>query len=309
MKSIPLALLILCFIDSGVAPIACGQPYRSSSQRSYRLDTGDILAIVVDGVLGDFSSAPIHWPTGGNDIIAGMGHPVPVRDDGTLSLPEIDPVNVRGMTVIEAEDTVERAYLEAGVLKGKNLVTASLMRKRTVQVMVVHDQTSRGLPGAQPRAVTKVNLPADSATPLSALAESGARFEGNTVHLLANPRIHTPHLMDGDMVDVQTAQPGFFFAGGLLNGGRYQLPRRSTLSAAQAIAQAGGAIGGPGFGPSEFLLIRGGHTQRFDTNWLLANPWAVTILPGDTIMLRQTPHDALGNLGLDVLRVAPWFVR
>ncbi|MGI9519247.1 MAG: polysaccharide biosynthesis/export family protein [Pirellulaceae bacterium] len=309
MKTLSLTLLILFAVDFGTTQTAWAQHYRASSQRSYHLDSGDILAIVVHEVLGDFSSAPIHWPTRGNDIIAGMGHPVPVRDDGTLSLPMIDPVNVRGMTVIEAEDAVERAYLQAGVLKGKNLVTASLMRKRTVQVMVVHDQTARSLPGAQPRAVTSVNLPADNATPLAALAESAAPFDESSVYMLTSPEVHTPHLMDGDVVDVHSGHAGFFFAGGLLNGGRYQLPRRSTLNAAQAIAQAGGAIGGPGFGPSEFVLIRGGHTRRFDTNWLLSNPWAVTIHPGDTIMLRQTQHDRLGNAGLDLIRLAPWFAR
>ncbi len=278
---------------------------RTTSQRRtskvYRLDAGDTLSIIVNGVLGDYESAPINWPRDGSDINPGIGYPVPVRENGSVSLPLIGEVDVRGLSVQEAEKKIEKTYMDQQIIAVKNLVTVNLMRKRTVQVLVVTDGNPRALPGELPRSVTKVNIPADDATTLSALAESGGYFDANRVRVIQ--RNQRPGLQDGDVVDARLGEARFFFAGGQLAAGRYSLPTGRRLTATQAIAQAGGNVGGPQFGPSQLLITRGGATRSFDVNWLYANPNAVTIQPGDTLTLRSTAGDVIGNTAQDILRL------
>ena len=148
---------------------------RSTGSRSfrnrgvYRLDAGDVLAIIVDGVLGDYASAPVHLPKGDSDLLPGIGHPLPVLDDGTVSLPLIPPVSVRGLSVTEAQRRISRIYVAKRILRNEYAVTVNLLRKRTVRVTVV--QTN---PAPDENGLSVVNLPADSANLLSALAQSGS---------------------------------------------------------------------------------------------------------------------------------------
>lgn len=273
------------------------------STGSYQLDAGDIVSTIVHGVLGDFQSAPIHWPGNGNQVMPGIGYPVPVRDDGAVHLPLIDPVNVRGLTVIQAEDAIEQAYLDAGVLKGKNLVTCHLMRKRTVQVKVVHNRYPRRLQGENSLAISSVNLPADDATPLRALAEAGGFFDSNNIEILRQTSSQSMQLTEGDIVNAPLPEPGFFYAGGLLNPGRYEIPMGGQINALQAMAQSGGRVlGRSGFGPSELILTRGNQSLSYNVNWLVNNPNALIIQPGDTITVRETPADIIGNAAIDILQ-------
>lgn len=267
------------------------------------MDGGDIVSLIVHGVLGDYATAPIHWPQNGNDIMPGIGYPMLVRDDGTLNLPLIDPVNIRGMTVLEAEDAIEKAYLKTDILKGKNLVSCNLMRKRTVDVLVIHNEFPRSLPGSNGQTITKVKVPADNATPLRALAEAGGFFDSSNIQVLRQSPPRSSALSNGDIVEAPLPEPGFYYAGGLLNNGRYEIPAGAPLNAIQAIAQTGGSVlGRSGVGPSELVLTRGNQSRRYNVNWLTNNPNALQIRPGDTITIRDTPADVLGNTAIDLLR-------
>lgn len=125
--------------------------------QEYVLDKGDVLGIFIDGVLGNVNEAPpIRLPEGTSDLPPAIGYPVPVRDNGTLPLPLIKPIFVKGLTVPETEAAIKRAYAAAGVLTVKSKsatdeegaveqpadisqvrTIVTQMKKRTYRVLVV----------------------------------------------------------------------------------------------------------------------------------------------------------------------------
>lgn len=114
---------------------------------SYRLDKGDVLGIYVEGVLPpkgaeDVATAPpVHFPEAGSDLPPALGFPIPVRDDGTLALPLVDPIDVRGMTMTEAEDEIRKAYtIKKKILQeGRDRIIVTLMEERTFRVIVIRE--------------------------------------------------------------------------------------------------------------------------------------------------------------------------
>lgn len=131
---------------------------RRPPEKEYLLDKGDVLGIFIDGVLGNLNEAPpIRLPDGVTDLPPAIGYPVPVRDNGTLPLPLIKPIFVKGMTVDEAEAAIRQAYAKAGVLTVKEppkdgekgdgtsreadinevRTIVTLMKERTYRVLVI----------------------------------------------------------------------------------------------------------------------------------------------------------------------------
>lgn len=113
---------------------------------SYILDKDDILGVFVDGVLGEEKQAPpVTIPDPQSDLSPGIGFPIPVRDDGTISLPLIDPLPVRGLTISQVEEMVKRRYKSEGILVNARVIV-TLLRKRTYRVFVVRqdNQVGRG---------------------------------------------------------------------------------------------------------------------------------------------------------------------
>lgn len=285
----------------------------SSRGAAYRLDEGDILAVIIDGVLGDFGSAPVHLPKEGSGLLPGMGYPVPIRARGLMPLPLIDDVNVRGMTVTQAEKAIARAYRSADILKKENRVSVSLLRKRTVRVTVVHDDPiaaarTRGYSSfySQPRKmISTVDLPADRTNVLNALAESGGRLPRDSdIRILNNQGTQAAGpgsaLRDGDVVGVESPEQAFFFTSGLLPGGQFPLPSDRPLTVQQAVAVSGGSAGNiraGSFGPSELIVVRArGGAFR------VGDPSRTIVRPGDTITLRYTPGEAAGNIATQAIQ-------
>src|SRR5687767_3276937 len=78
---------------------------RRKELAEYRLDKGDVLAVIAADLFGPENQLP---PVQGGGQFGGeptVGYPVPVRDDGTISLPnpQIKPILVRGKTISEVE--------------------------------------------------------------------------------------------------------------------------------------------------------------------------------------------------------------
>ena len=98
----------------------------------YHLDTGDVLAISIEGVMPrrEGELPPVNMSFNANDeSLPALGYPVPVRSDGTVSLPMLhDAVSVRGMTVKQAEDgsgdMIVRCYESSGGRRTATLHTA-----------------------------------------------------------------------------------------------------------------------------------------------------------------------------------------
>ncbi|HMO13117.1 MAG TPA: polysaccharide biosynthesis/export family protein [Pirellulaceae bacterium] len=104
---------------------------------NYTLDEGDVLGIHIATIFGDETQPPIvQFPAPESDLNPSIGFPVPVRENGTISLPLIDPLPVRGLTVPQVEEAIKRAYVQKGQLVDPKVIV-TLMRKRTYRVVVI----------------------------------------------------------------------------------------------------------------------------------------------------------------------------
>jgi protein involved in polysaccharide export with SLBB domain len=166
---------------------------RSQPDR-YRLDADDVLAVYIEGVLGGERvkpgepalPPPVNFPST-LLITPSLGYPVTVDEDGTLALPLMKPLSVRGLTVEETRDAIRDAYTKAGILKsGRERILLTLARERTVRITVMRQELGgfnsgpEGMAGvsliaAQTKRGTGhlVDLPAFQNDVLNALARSG----------------------------------------------------------------------------------------------------------------------------------------
>lgn len=113
------------------------------------VDSGDVLGIYVEGVLGSATTGPpVVSPSLGATpdglttatiASANLGFPITVRDDGTISLPYKPSIPVRGRTLGEVELMIRDVYSGPdGLLQpGRDRIFVTLHKPRTVRVLVV----------------------------------------------------------------------------------------------------------------------------------------------------------------------------
>jgi protein involved in polysaccharide export with SLBB domain len=119
---------------------------RQLKPANYILDADDILGVYIERILGNPDEAPpVQFPEPGSDLSPSIGFPIPIREDGTISLPLIDPIPLRGLTLQQAEELIKRTYVEAELLQERARVIITLMKERTYRVFVVRqDNTNYG---------------------------------------------------------------------------------------------------------------------------------------------------------------------
>jgi RNA polymerase sigma factor (sigma-70 family) len=158
-KSVPLALL------------------QQEPPTIYRFEPGDVLGIYIEGVLGEPGRAPpVSIPQvtvlGQSVPPPSVGYPIFVQADGTISLPLIQPMDVKGKSAKQVEDMIKETYVSQNIMvKGKERVFVSIFRPRTYRVTVVR----RDAPGTVPSRTASVplQLSAYENDVLNALARSG----------------------------------------------------------------------------------------------------------------------------------------
>ena len=159
----------------------------------YRLDVGDIMGIYIEGALGKRDEVPpINLPQVEN-IPPSIGFPIPVGEKGDISLPLVNKVHVKGMSLDEAQQAILDAYLaqDEPFLKENNRVLVTLVRPRQARILVIREDAPSQRPstndptfrlfGSAPsldagRAQGTgfvLELPETEADVLSALAKSG----------------------------------------------------------------------------------------------------------------------------------------
>lgn len=185
---------------------------RQTPPPAHLLDAGDVLGVYIEGVLGRRDQVPpVHFPLTG-DTPPSLGYPIPVREDGTVSLPLIKPIMAKGMTVRELEETVRKRYTEEGqqILNPEaNQVLFSLQKPRNYNVLVMRQESSSAAElGTTGRAAGSLNLgaikrgtgkvvalPAYKNDVLHALAETGG-LPGldaeNTIYVLRRRKTVPP---------------------------------------------------------------------------------------------------------------------
>ena len=112
----------------------------------YRLGPRDVLGVWIDGILGERGQVPpIHYSMQ-EELPPGLGFPIPVREDGTISLPLVAPIPVAGLSLAEAEAAVVRAYtVDRPLLQpGLDRILVTLIRPRTYRVLVVRQESIGG---------------------------------------------------------------------------------------------------------------------------------------------------------------------
>lgn len=129
---------------------------RQVEPEDYILDTDDVLGVYVEGLFGGDPNAPeippVQFPEPGSDMSPSIGFPYPIREDGTISLPLVGPIAVKGLTLEQAEELIGRVYAEQQILAKDKKPIVSLMRKRTYKVFVIrqdNDFNNSGIAGAQ----------------------------------------------------------------------------------------------------------------------------------------------------------------
>ena len=118
-------------------------PLNALQQREpdpYRLDKGDVLAIIADNVIAPpTAQPPVKLPDQLNNTAA-LGYPTPVTEDGTITIPYVDPINVKGLSVQEAEKAVRDAIFNGKkLLQPDQRVSVQLLQKRRYQITVVRE--------------------------------------------------------------------------------------------------------------------------------------------------------------------------
>jgi protein involved in polysaccharide export with SLBB domain len=178
-----MAALAGCLLSAGCAalsnPVANGIPVRRLSPEllgesrtnlelislaslrqpppdAYRLGPEDVLGVWIEGVIGEKNQAPPVVFSQNPNTPPGLGFPVPVRSDGTLSLPFIPPLNVTGKTLEETEGLIRKAYtVDTQILKpGQERIIVTVQRPRQFQVLVIRsdafDPSQAGQNSTQP---------------------------------------------------------------------------------------------------------------------------------------------------------------
>ena len=157
---------------------------RQKQPEVYRLAPGDVLGIYIEGVLGEAKQPPpVSTPEAGTNVAPAVGYPIPVREDGTIALPFIEPLKVEGRSIAEVQKDLLKAYLVPGkeILKaGQERLLVSLMRQRQYHILVVRQDsggltvgTTGGLGQTKRGTGYVVNLPAYENDVLNALARTG----------------------------------------------------------------------------------------------------------------------------------------
>jgi len=154
---------------------------------TYRLDSGDVLGVFIDGYLGDknvvvpVNLAPLVNIPDQNRIPPSTGYPVPVQEDGRIALPAVPKLLVKGLTLGEARDAIVNLYNQKDNIKVVNdRISVTLMHPRQTQVLVFRQEAQNFLAGQDgPIPISKrntghlVDLPAYKDDVLNALARSG----------------------------------------------------------------------------------------------------------------------------------------
>jgi Polysaccharide biosynthesis/export protein len=116
---------------------------RQTPPREHIVDADDVLGVYIEGILGGRQQVPpVNFSRNSNSF-SSLGYPIRVRADGTMSLPGIDPIQVRGKTIGEVERAVRTAYTtgdKAPLKKGMDRIIVNLQRPRHYRVLVIRQE-------------------------------------------------------------------------------------------------------------------------------------------------------------------------
>ncbi len=288
----------------------------------YRVDSGDVLTVFAEDVLGVRDQIPITPnPTPGAPVPAAQGYPVKIQGDGTIIIPEVPPIPVRGMSIPEIRAAIVKAITvdKKLIVPGKERVSVDLLQKRRYRVLVVREDGVG--PACEAAACDDAKKPTGYSLMLEAyqndLLEALTRTGGlpgpcarNEVIIRRGPHGDPAHafvriplrlcptdmvlfteadiiLGDGDTVYVPAREGETFSVVGGPGCGQYPLPRDTDLRIIEALAKT--TCPTRRCGPATVIRAIGCERQvpiRVDLDEALRDPREnILILPGDVIVL------------------------
>lgn len=158
---------------------------RTTEPAEHRVDSGDVLAVYIENVLGRREQPPINHAYDDSRPPT-LGYPLTVQEDGTLSLPLIPRIVVRGKTIPQIQTEIRYAYtIQRRLLpRGQDRILISLHRPRQHRILVVRQElqsdvlssvgVSTGNIGTTKKGTGEVvSLPVYKNDVLNALVQSG----------------------------------------------------------------------------------------------------------------------------------------
>jgi protein involved in polysaccharide export with SLBB domain len=123
--------------------------------RDYLLDDGDILGIYIEGILPFVppdrppEPPPVNFPDATSQLDPSLGFPIAVINDGTIQLPNLEPIKVRGLTIDQTRDLIRKYYLDSEILRESSRLQpiVTLMKERTYNVIVIRQDMGAGATG------------------------------------------------------------------------------------------------------------------------------------------------------------------
>jgi protein involved in polysaccharide export with SLBB domain len=124
---------------------------------AYKLAPEDVLGVWIDGVLGEKGQVPPVRFSENSKLPPAVGIPVPVRANGTINLPFVDPIKVSGMTLDEAELAIRKAYtIDKKIIQpGRDRIYVTLQQPRQYHILVIRQDSGLNT-GLNPTAATNV---------------------------------------------------------------------------------------------------------------------------------------------------------
>lgn len=119
------------------------------------IDDGDTLGIYIADILGTRDELPaVDYPNfrlRNGPVEPYVGQPVRVQNNGTIHLPYLKPLEVKGMTLAEvrAEIILKYVYEKQMITEGTEHVEVSMIAPRAHRIHVVRQDTRYNVPGLQ----------------------------------------------------------------------------------------------------------------------------------------------------------------
>ncbi|MBI1310288.1 hypothetical protein GC176_03195 [bacterium] len=208
---------------------------RRTEPAQHIVDSGDVLAVYIENVLGRREQPPINQALDDSRPPT-LGYPVMVQDDGSLSLPLIPPIMARGKTIPQLQQELVSAYtIQRRLLPpGQERILVTLHRPRTHRILVVRQESqsdalsavaiARGTLGSAKRGTGHVvTLPIYKNDVMNALVLSGG-LPGldarNVVYVIRGRKVQVAPV-GGPMIRGQSPDPGYAPNPGLAPDFRY----------------------------------------------------------------------------------------
>jgi protein involved in polysaccharide export with SLBB domain len=116
---------------------------RQAPPVEYLLGAGDVLGIWIEGILGEKGQAPPVQHSEGSKLAPAIGFPIPIRSNGTIALPFVDPIKLQGKTLEQAEEAIRKSYtVDKKIIQpGRERIYVTLQKPRQYHILVIRQDS------------------------------------------------------------------------------------------------------------------------------------------------------------------------